>query len=56
MAELTAKCPMCASVLKSKSEAELVRMLREHARREHGTDLPADKARQMIEEERVGKE
>ena len=55
MAEPAVKCPVCAATLKGKSEAELVRMLREHARHEHSLDLPEDKAKQLVKMENVGK-
>lgn len=55
MAEPAVKCPVCAATLRGKSEAELVRILREHARHEHGIDLAEDKAKQMVKMENVGK-
>lgn len=48
MARLEATCPPCGSVMTADTEGELIRIVKEHARREHQHEVSDDDARASI--------
>jgi predicted small metal-binding protein len=50
--ELKFRCPVCGqTVITSESESELIRMVKDHAKREHKMDLSDEQIRKMMKEQ-----
>jgi len=55
MAELGVKCPVCGMPLRERDEEELAKELVDHAKHEHGMEMPLERATEKIRMENPGK-
>ncbi len=49
MAEYSVTCPACGGTLHAHSEAEIIKMTKEHAKEHHDMVLTDDKVKEMIQ-------